>query len=130
MLAAVCYQLDQLLRVEEVTLDAPKRNEVLVRMAARGVCHSDLSVITGIMPAKLPCVLGHEGAGTVEQLGKGVEHLEVGDRVLLSWVTPCGVCFYCGIGKPRLCDVGAKINARFRQHDGATRMRRAGVARQ
>src|SRR5712691_6450299 len=127
MLAAVCYQLEQPLSVEEVTLDAPKRNEALVRMAASGVCHSDLSVITGIMPAKLPCVLGHEGAGTVEQLGDGVEHLEVGDRVLLSWVTPCGVCFYCGIGKPQLCDVGAKINATHRQPDGTTRMHRNGV---
>ena len=68
MRAAVCYQNDELVRVEEVTIDAPKRNEVLVRMAASGVCHTDLSVITGIMPAKLPCVLGHEGAGTVELL--------------------------------------------------------------
>ena len=127
MRAAVCYQNDEPVRVEEVTLDAPKGNEVLVRMAASGVCHSDLSVITGIMPAKLPCVLGHEGAGTVEDLGDGVEHLDIGDRVLLSWVTPCGACFYCSIGKPQLCDVGARINATHRQPDGSTRMHRNGV---
>jgi len=125
--AAVCYQNDEPVRVEEVTLDAPRGNEVLVRMAASGVCHSDLSVITGIMPAKLPCVLGHEGAGTVEDLGDGVEHLNIGDRVLLSWVTPCGACFYCRIGKPQLCDVGARINATHRQPDGSTRMHRNGV---
>lgn len=127
MQAAVCYQLDQPLRVEEVTIDAPKRNEVLVRMAASGVCHSDLSVITGIMPAKLPCVLGHEGAGTVERLGEGVEHLKEGDRVLLSWVTPCGVCFYCRLGNPHLCDVGARINSTHRPADGKARLHRDGA---
>jgi S-(hydroxymethyl)glutathione dehydrogenase/alcohol dehydrogenase len=127
MRAAVCYQLDQPLRVEEVDLDAPKRDEVLVRMAASGVCHSDLSVITGIMPATLPCVLGHEGAGTVERLGDGVQRLKPGDRVMLSWVTPCGVCFYCGMKKPHLCDVGARINATHRQPDGSSRMHRHGA---
>jgi S-(hydroxymethyl)glutathione dehydrogenase / alcohol dehydrogenase len=127
MLAAVCYELDQPVRVEEVDLDEPKRGEVQVRMAASGVCHSDYSVITGVMPARLPCVLGHEGAGTVERCGQGIDHLKEGDRVLLSWVTPCGACFYCGIGKPQLCDVGAKINATHRQPDGTTRMHRHGV---
>jgi S-(hydroxymethyl)glutathione dehydrogenase/alcohol dehydrogenase len=127
MFAAVCYALDQPVRIEDVEIDAPRRGEVLVRMAASGVCHSDYSVITGVMPAKLPCVLGHEGAGIVERLGEGVEHLKVGDRVMLAWVTPCGVCFYCRIGKPQLCDVGAKINATFRQPDGTTRMHRDGV---
>jgi S-(hydroxymethyl)glutathione dehydrogenase/alcohol dehydrogenase len=125
--AAVCYQNDQPVEVEEVTIDEPERNEVLVRMAASGVCHSDLSVITGIMPAKLPCVLGHEGAGTVERLGDGVEHLKEGDRVLLSWVTPCGVCYYCRIGNPHLCDVGAQINSTHRQADGTTRVHRNGA---
>lgn len=127
MRAAVCHQLDQPLRVEEVTLDAPKPGEVLVRMAASGVCHSDLSVITGIMPARLPCVLGHEGAGTVERLGDSVEHLKEGDRVLLSWVTPCGLCYYCGIGNPHLCDVGARINSTHRTADGTTRVHRNGA---
>ncbi len=127
MLAAICYELDQPVRIEDVDLDEPKRGEVLVRMAASGVCHSDYSVTTGIMPAKLPCVLGHEGAGTVERVGDGVDHVKEGDRVLLSWVTPCGACFYCGIGKPQLCDVGAKINATFRQPDGTTRMHRNGI---
>ena len=100
--AAVCHRNDEPVRVEEVTLDEPAPNEVLVRMAATGVCHSDLSVITGIMPAKLPCILGHEGAGTIERAGDGVESLREGDAVLLSWVTQCGACFYCRIGKPHL----------------------------
>src|ERR1700694_719024 len=124
MKAAVCYLNNEPVRVEEVTIDAPRRNEVLVRMAASGVCHSDLSVITGILPAKLPCVLGHEGAGTIERLGDGVEHLKEGDRVLLSWVTSCGVCYYCRIGKRHLCDVGAQINATHRPADGKARMHR------
>ena len=127
MKAAVCYQNDAPLRVEDVTIDAPKRNEVLVRMAASGVCHSDLSVITGIMPARLPCVLGHEGAGVVERLGEGVDLLKEGDRVLLSWVTPCGTCFYCRIGEPHLCDVGGRINSTHRLPDGSTRLHRNGT---
>jgi S-(hydroxymethyl)glutathione dehydrogenase / alcohol dehydrogenase len=127
MKAAICYQNDEPVRVEEITIDPPRRNEVLVRMAASGVCHSDLSVITGIMPAKLPCVLGHEGAGTVERLGDGVAHLKEGDRVLLSWVTPCGVCYYCRIGDPHLCEVGAKINSTHRPADGTTRVHRNGA---
>src|SRR5207249_2832511 len=106
--------------------EAPRRNEVMVRMAASGVCHSDLSVITGIMPAKLPCVLGHEGAGTVERVGENVERLAEGDRVLLSWVTPCGDCFHCRLGEPHLCDVGARVNATHRQPDGSTRLHRHG----
>src|SRR6202165_1175109 len=127
MKAAVCYQNDERVRVEEITIDAPGRNEVLVRMAASGVCHSDLSVITGIMPAKLPCVLGHEGAGTVERLGDGVEHLKEGDQVLLSWVTPCGACYYCRLGDPHLCDVGAQINSTHRPADGRARLHRDGA---
>ncbi|MGZ7080128.1 MAG: Zn-dependent alcohol dehydrogenase [Thermoanaerobaculia bacterium] len=125
--AAICYQNDEPLRVEEITLDEPQANEVLVRMAATGVCHSDLSVITKVMPARLPCVLGHEGAGTVERVGAGVKGLAEGDPVLLSWVTPCGECFYCRIAKPQLCDVGAQINATHRQPDGSTRVHRDGA---
>src|SRR6185503_17411011 len=83
MKAAICYALDEAVRVEDVVLDAPKENEVLVRMAASGVCHSDRSVISGIMPAKLPCVLGHEGAGIVAGVGAGVTHVKEGDRVVL-----------------------------------------------
>jgi S-(hydroxymethyl)glutathione dehydrogenase/alcohol dehydrogenase len=127
MKAAICYALNEPVRVEDVSLDAPKDSEVLVRMAAAGVCHSDRSVLNGIMPAKLPCVLGHEGAGVVERIGAGVEHVKPGDHVVLSWVTPCGRCAYCRGGSPQLCDVGAQINATHRQPDGTTRLHRDGA---
>ena len=118
MKAAICYALDEPVRVEDVVLDDPREHEVHVRMAAAGVCHSDRSVLNGIMPAKLPCVLGHEGAGVVMRAGAGVTHVKEGDRVVLSWVTPCGRCDYCRRGSPQLCDVGAQINATHRQPDG------------
>jgi len=127
MKAAICYALDEPVRVEEIELDDPRENEVHVRLVASGVCHSDRSVINGIMPAKLPCVLGHEGAGIVARTGAGVTHVKEGDRVVLSWVTPCGRCDYCRMGSPQLCDVGAKINATHRQPDGTTRAHRDGV---
>ena len=127
MRAAICYALDEPVRVEDVVLDDPREHEVHVRMAAAGVCHSDRSVINGIMPAKLPCVLGHEGAGIVARTGAGVTHVKEGDRVVLAWVTPCGRCRYCLMGSPQLCDVGAQINATHRQPDGTTRVHRDGA---
>jgi len=121
MKAAICYERNQPVRIEEVSLDLPRRDEVLIRMAAAGVCHSDLSFVQGILRGKLPCVLGHEGAGVVEKIGEGVTHLVPGDKVVLSWVTPCGVCFYCQQGKPHLCDLGEQINHTNRMPDGTTR---------
>lgn len=127
MRAAICFETNRPPRVEEVTLDPPRDNEVLVRIAAAGVCHSDLSVVTGVMPTRLPCVLGHEGAGIVEEAGRGVEHVRPGDRVVLSWVTQCGQCFYCKGGEPHLCSVGARVNQHFRMPDGSTRLRHQGT---
>jgi S-(hydroxymethyl)glutathione dehydrogenase/alcohol dehydrogenase len=112
--------------VERVELEPPRAGEVGVRLAASGVCHSDYSVVTGVMPMKLPCVLGHEGAGVVVEVGKGVDHVRPGDRVVLSWVTPCGACFYCRSGQPHLCDLGAKINLHHRMPDGSSRLRANG----
>src|SRR5262245_17478792 len=127
MKAAICYGLNEPVRVEDVALDDPRENEVHVRMAASGVCHSDRSVLTGIMPARFPCVLGHEGAGVVARVGVGVTHVKEGDKVVLAWVTPCGRCHYCRIGSPQLCEVGSQINATHRQPDGTTRVHRDGV---
>src|SRR5262249_54049544 len=104
MRAAICYERNQPVRIEDVTFEDPRRDEVMVRMGGVGVCHSDLSFIQGILRGTLPCVLGHEGAGVVEKVGEGVTHLALGDKVVLSWVTPCGHCFYCQLGKPHLCD--------------------------
>ncbi|HEY5677496.1 MAG TPA: Zn-dependent alcohol dehydrogenase [Myxococcales bacterium] len=126
MKAAICYQNDQPVRVEEVSLDAPRRDEVRVRIAACGVCHSDLSVISGVLRSKLPCVLGHEGAGIVEEVGEGVTHVAKGDKVLLAWVTSCGRCFYCRMGKPHLCEVGEQINKSNRMPDGSSRVHHDG----
>jgi S-(hydroxymethyl)glutathione dehydrogenase/alcohol dehydrogenase len=125
--AAVCVERNALVEVADVTLDPPREGEVLVRMRATGVCHSDYSVVTGVMPTELPCVLGHEGAGVVEVLGAGVSGLAPGDPVVLCWVLQCGSCFYCRAGQPHLCDVGARVNARFRLPDGSTRLHRAGA---
>src|SRR5260370_17586777 len=102
MKAAICYERNQPVRIEEVILDAPRRDEVRVRMAAAGVCHSDLSFVTGILPGRLPCVLGHEGAGVVEEVGEGVAHLAPADKVVLSWVTPSGRSFYSRLANPHL----------------------------
>jgi S-(hydroxymethyl)glutathione dehydrogenase/alcohol dehydrogenase len=126
MRAAICFENNQPVRVEDVTLDAPRRDEVRVRIAACGVCHSDLSVIHGVLRSKLPCVLGHEGAGIVEEVGEGVTHVAPGDKVLLAWVTSCSRCFYCRIGKPHLCEVGEQINKSNRMPDGSTRVHQRG----
>lgn len=124
--AAICFEVGQPVRVEDVTLDPPQADEVQVRIAAAGVCHSDYSVVTGLMQTRLPCVLGHEGSGVVEEVGPGVEHLRPGDRVVLSWVAQCGRCFYCQSGQPHLCALGGKINQSFRMPDGSTRLHRNG----
>ncbi len=126
MKAAICFEKNQPVRVEDVVLDAPRREEVRVRIAAAGVCHSDLSVIHGVIGAKLPLLLGHEGAGVVEEVGEGVTHVRPGDKVVLAWVTPCGRCFYCRIGHPELCEVGTQINNTNRMPDGSTRAHLAG----
>ncbi len=126
MKAAVCYEHDQPVRVEDIVQDGPRRNEVQVRMVASGVCASDHSVITGLLPLPLPCVLGHEGAGIVEAVGEGVTHLAKGDPVVLSWVTSCGACYYCLVGRPNLCGLGAKINRICMMPDNTSRLHKNG----
>jgi S-(hydroxymethyl)glutathione dehydrogenase / alcohol dehydrogenase len=126
MKAAVCYEHNQPVRVDEVTLDPPRRDEVRVRLVASGVCHSDFSLVTGILRGRLPCVLGHEGAGVIEEIGEGVADLSRGDKVVLSWVTPCGRCFYCRLAKPHLCELGERINKTNRMPDGSTRVHKDG----
>jgi S-(hydroxymethyl)glutathione dehydrogenase / alcohol dehydrogenase len=126
MKAAICYEHNQPVRVDDVTLDPPRRDEVRVRLAATGVCHSDFSLVTGLLRGKLPCVLGHEGAGVIEEVGEGVGHLARGDKVVLSWVTPCGRCYFCRLAKPHLCEVGERINKTNRMPDGTTRVHKDG----
>ena len=89
--------------VVDVDLDEPKTGEVLVKMKATGVCHSDLSIINGTIRWKLPSVLGHEGAGLVEKVGEGVTQVKAGDHVVLSFVPNCGHCYNCERAEPHMC---------------------------
>ena len=88
--------------VAEVVLDELGPGEVLVRIEASGVCHSDLHVIETGFSHPMPVLLGHEGAGVVEAVGEGVSHVGVGDRVVLGWRSPCGACCWCA-GARHLC---------------------------
>lgn len=97
--------------VEPIEVEAPRRDEIMVKVAACGVCHSDLSAINGTIAAPLPMILGHEGAGTVVEVGDGVTDFAVGDAVISSFVSMCGKCRYCVTGRPNLCDVGARTFA-------------------
>ena len=128
---AVMYNFMEPLRVESLKLKAPRVDEVVVRLVASGVCHSDLSVVQAKLPFPQPVVLGHEGAGIVEEVGKAVRDLEPGDHVVLSWVANCGTCHYCAGGRPHLCEVGvlAAIEGREAvfEKDGIDIARMAGV---
>ena len=90
-------------RIEELILDPPGRGEVLVRMAAAGVCHSDLHVVDGEWERPTGVVMGHEGSASVEKLGEGVEGLQPGDLVVLAWTAPCGACDACHRDEQWLC---------------------------
>jgi S-(hydroxymethyl)glutathione dehydrogenase / alcohol dehydrogenase len=91
--------------IESLTLRPLGRHDVLVRIEASGICHSDVSVLTGDLPAQLPVVLGHEGAGTVVEAGAGVSGIAVGDRVVLAAIGTCGRCYFCSRGETTLCEV-------------------------
>lgn len=117
------YADSQPLRIETLTLDPPGPGEVLVRIRAAGLCHSDLSVINGDRPRPVPMVLGHEAAGEVVALGAGVDDLIPGDRVVLIFVPSCGHCAPCSEGRPALCEPGNAANGRGELLSGARRLR-------
>lgn len=102
MKAVVAHEVDNF-SVVNVDLDPPKTGEVLVKMQATGICHSDLSIINGTIRWKLPSVLGHEGAGIIEQVGEGVTQVKPGDHVVLSFVPNCGHCYNCERAEPHMC---------------------------
>ncbi len=104
--AAVLWGLHEKWQVEEVELDPPKETEVLVRLTASGLCHSDEHLVTGDIPMPFPVVGGHEGAGTVVEAGSEVKHVAEGDSVVLSFLPACGRCSYCARGMQNLCDLG------------------------
>jgi alcohol dehydrogenase len=121
------YGHSQPLELCEVELDPPGAGEVLIRMRAAGLCHSDLSVIDGNRPRPLPMVLGHEGAGVVEELGAGVTDLHVGDHVVTAFVPSCGHCPPCTGGRPALCEPALASNSAGTLLSGARRLHRAGM---
>src|SRR5438067_9598617 len=104
------YARSRPLAIEEVELDPPSHGEVLVKIGAAGLCHSDLSVIDGNRPRPMPMVLGHEAAGVVERVGPGVDDLKVGAHVVMVFVPSCGHCLPCAEGRPALCEPGAVAN--------------------
>jgi S-(hydroxymethyl)glutathione dehydrogenase/alcohol dehydrogenase len=107
--AAVLWEIGAPWKIEEIELDPPKHGEVLVRMVAAGLCHSDYHFNTADIEFPTPLVGGHEGAGVVEELGPGVEGLEVGDHVITTFIPSCGHCRWCVEGRGRLCDRGAAM---------------------
>ncbi len=100
------HQYGDPLIIEDVTLSELRSDQVRVRIAASGVCHSDLSIQNGSIPFPLPAVLGHEGAGVVEEVGDAVTRVAPGDHVVLCWVPPCRSCYYCLRNQPVLCQQG------------------------
>lgn len=117
--AAVLYEMGKAgpyaeskpLVIDEVDLAAPGKGEVLVEVAAAGLCHSDLSVIDGSRPRVMPMVLGHEASGVVRDVGPDVSDLSPGQHVVFSFVPVCGKCDFCANGRGALCEAGAKANA-------------------
>jgi NDMA-dependent alcohol dehydrogenase len=124
--AAILYEAGTPLRFEEVDVAPPQAGEVLVRLYAGGVCHSDLHVMKGDLLMPMPIILGHEGSGVVEDVGAGVESVQPGDHVIPIWRVSCGTCEYCAGGRPALCDVGTEMRVTGLMADGTTRFSVAG----
>jgi len=121
--AAVLHEAHAPLRVETLTLDPPRAGEVLVRVAAAGVCHSDVRLADGDLgDGRWPTVLGHEGAGVVEAVGPGVEGLAAGDPVAFCFVPPCRACAACTAGRFNLCEVAGAHAWAGTMLDGTTRL--------
>lgn len=116
------YAESRPLTIVEVELDPPGAGEVLVKVAAAGLCHSDLSVINGTRPRPLPMVLGHEASGVVAETGAGVTDLAAGDHVVFVFVPSCGHCPPCMEGRPALCEPGAAANGAATLLGGARRL--------
>jgi alcohol dehydrogenase len=125
-LAAVLEEVRTPLRVQELDLDPPGAGELLVRVEAAGICHSDLSVVDGSRPRPTPMVLGHEAAGVVEAVGGGVRDVREGDHVVLTFVPSCGICAECGSGRPAACSAAALANGEGRLLGGERRFHRDG----
>lgn len=122
MKAAVLTETNTPFRIETVDLQPPQAGEVLVKMAASGVCHSDWHIVEGLSYYPLPIICGHEGAGIVEAVGEGVTSVKPGDHATLNFRANCGDCFYCQRGKPNLCEVYTPVLRSGLQIDGTSRV--------
>lgn len=122
------YAQSKPLKIETVDLAAPGPGEVLVRIVAAGLCHSDLSCINGDRPRPLPTALGHEASGIVDALGDGVNDLEPGDHVVMSFLPTCGHCEPCSSGRAALCTPGHMANANGTLLSGARRIMCEGLS--
>jgi len=120
--AAVLYEAGQPAVIEEITLEPPHRGEVLVHMEAAGVCHSDLHVRDGTIPEPLPMVLGHEGVGSIVEVGPEVTRFQTGDRVVLTLVPACGSCYFCHLGRPHLCTTSGTMATHGVLRNGTSRL--------
>jgi len=126
MKAAVLLEVGGHLTLEEIPRPSPKAGEVLLKVAACGVCHTDLHVIKGEVKFPLPCVLGHEISGVVEEVASDVKTIRPGDAVVCSFIMPCGVCYYCTRGRDDLCETFFAMNRlKGTLYDGESRLRRS-----
>ena len=126
--AAVAWKANSPLVIEEIDLQGPQHGEVLVRMVATGVCHTDLFTLSGDDPEGIfPTILGHEGGGIVEEIGTGVTTLKVGDHVIPLYTPECGVCKFCLSGKTNLCQAIRSTQGKGLMPDGTTRFSKNGT---
>lgn len=126
--AAVLTGIDRPLTIrDDVEVDAPRAGEVRIRVAACGVCRSDLSMQDGTMPIPMPAVLGHEASAVIEETGEGVTDLRPGDHVVVSWVPQCGECFFCRRAQPQLCQTSDVVLLAGGLLDGSPRLRLDGA---
>jgi S-(hydroxymethyl)glutathione dehydrogenase/alcohol dehydrogenase len=126
--AAVAWKANSPLVIEEIDLQGPQHGEVLVRMVATGVCHTDLFTLSGDDPEGIfPTILGHEGGGIVEEIGTGVTTLKVGDHVIPLYTPECGVCKFCLSGKTNLCQAIRTTQGKGLMPDGTTRFSKNGT---
>jgi alcohol dehydrogenase len=116
------FAVSRALEVEEIDLEGPGAGQVLVRVASAGLCHSDLSAISGSRSRALPAVAGHEGAGVVAEVGEGVRDLSVGDKVVMVFVNSCGLCEFCTVGRSNLCQSSWAARAEGSLSDGSRKL--------
>lgn len=123
MRAAVLFHYKEPLKIEEVEIEDPKENEVMIQITATGLCHSDVNVFVGATPVPPPVVAGHEISGVVKKIGPGVTRVKPGDKVISSFIHPCGKCRNCISGHENLCETFSAVRLKGTMFDGTTRLK-------